>query len=488
MSHGSDAQHETDLSELLDQLRQVGARLWLDQGALKCDAPKGAVTQQLRDRLRACKPEIMARLRADQQHIRNDDWQVDAQLPVHITSNGSKIGMCHSPRVILLTGATGFLGAFLLAELMRQTQATIICLVRPDRGLTNPEEQHQTASDRLTNVIENYGLTSSVDTSRLEVMAGDLKQPEWGIPKNQYQELCERIDAIIHNGAHVHHGLPYKNLKITNVHGTLESIKFAFKSRVPLHFISSLSVLPPQLVQGFKRYYETDSLKTTPVPSGGYNRSKWVAERLVEQAADRGLPVTVFRPGPISGHSKTGVFNRQDFLYRLVLGYMESGMAPDGAMHLDPLPVDFVSQAMIWLSVGGGGSSQASQFARYHLLHPKPASSDLVFDACCEAGMPIKRVPYATWFQHLKRIAEEKNIQHPLYPLVALFASRTHAISNSSENLDPLPFDCSRAMTALEKAPFVLPELNQDLFRTYLRAMTRQGLESTSNIVGGVRK
>ena len=33
---------------------------------------------------------------------------------------------------------------------------------------------------------------------------------------------------------------------------------------------------------------------------------------------------------------------------------MESGMAPDGAMHLDPLPVDFVSQAMIWLSVGGG--------------------------------------------------------------------------------------------------------------------------------------
>jgi len=150
--------------------------------------------------------------------------------------------------------------------------------------------------------------------------------------------------------------------------------------------------------------------------------------------------------------------------------------------------VDFVSQAMIWLSVGGGGSSQASQFARYHLLHPKPASSDLVFDACCEAGMPIKRVPYATWFQHLKRIAEEKNIQHPLYPLVALFASRTHAISNSSENLDPLPFDCSRAMTALEKAPFVLPELNQDLFRTYLRAMTRQGLESTSNIAGGVRK
>ena len=89
------------------------------------------------------------------------------------------------------------------------------------------------------------------------------------------------------------------------------------------------------------------------MPSGGYNRSKWVAERLVEQAADRGLPVTVFRPGPISGHSKTGVFNRQDFLYRLVLGYMESGMAPDGAMHLDPLPVDFVSQAMIWLSVGG---------------------------------------------------------------------------------------------------------------------------------------
>jgi hypothetical protein len=43
-------------------------------------------------------------------------------------------------------------------------------------------------------------------------------------------------------------------------------------------------------------------------------------------------------------------------------------------------------------------------------------------------------------------------------------------------------------MTALEKAPFVLPELNQDLFRTYFRAMTRQGLESTSNIAGGVRK
>ena len=149
-------------------------------------------------------------------------------------------------------------------------------------------------------------------------------------------------------------------------------------------------------------------------------------------------------------------------------GYVQSGMAPDGEMSLDMLPVDYVSKAMVYLSLQPNSVGKA-----FHLIHPESASSNLLFEACHGAGYPIQRVPYTTWFQTLMHIAQGDQ-HHALYPLVALFSSRQGDQDTTADPLE-IPFDTQQTYTGLRDAPFKLPALNRSLFDTYLRAMIDTG-------------
>ncbi len=431
------------LSALLAELKQREVRLWLDEGRLRCDAPKGAVSAELQDQLRAHKEEIVALLRSGQRGEEVEEWAEDVVLSDSIQPDGPATTGTSSR--ILLTGATGFLGGYLLKELLRQTDAQVSCLVRADN--------EDAARARLP----------KSPASRVSIVLGDLSDD--GLV------LSEDVDLILHNGAHVHHGLPYASLRAANVFGTRRVIEMACRRSIPLHFVSSLSVLPPVTAGGDERFLETDAIEEVPAPRGGYNLSKWVAERLVAQAAERGLPVTVYRPGPISGDSVTGAFNENDFLYRLMQGYLQSGMAPDGEMPLDLLPVDYAAKAIVWLALNG---SATSELRRYHLLHPNSASSELLFEACQNAGLQIQRVPYDEWFQHLSEIARSGDTGHALYPLVGLFSSRAGAPVPAEGERPPIPYDTSVTDAALRDAPLGLPELNAELFATYLKAMRNE--------------
>lgn len=109
--------------------------------------------------------------------------------------------------------------------------------------------------------------------------------------------------------------LPYSALKATNVNGTLELLNLCtFGKAKYFHFVSTAGTLhgipSDQLEQRMDVYHPMiDQI-------GGYAQSKWVAERLVTQAFDRGLRVSISRPSRISPHSKTAYFNPTDFMVR----------------------------------------------------------------------------------------------------------------------------------------------------------------------------
>jgi hypothetical protein len=154
---------------------------------------------------------------------------------------------------IFLTGSTGFLGAYLLDELLKQTDANIYCLVR---------------SISSTNTFQ----------SRVFYLHGDLSLPHLGLDEHQYSMLVSKIRSIYHCGAAVNFIKPYTELRAANVLGTIELIKLSYLANCRINYISTLGVL----------HENTQS---------GYVRSKQVAERLLEQASERGLPVTTLRPG-----------------------------------------------------------------------------------------------------------------------------------------------------------------------------------------------
>ncbi|MEA5552711.1 amino acid adenylation domain-containing protein [Anabaena cylindrica UHCC 0172] len=360
---------------------------------------------------------------------------------------------------ILLTGATGFLGAFLLEELLQQTSATIYCLVRAN-DITS-------ARQKLRKCWESYLIWDENYSDRIIPMIGDLSQPFLGLAETEFHKLAESIDVIYHNGAWVHHASPYSLLKATNVCGTQEVLRLACQVKAkPVHFMSASSVFAAAGNSGVRVIREQDNIDDQ-VPLGGYNQSKWVAEKLINQAGSRGLPVYIYRLGRISGHSQTGVFNVNDFLYRLIIGSVQLGCIPDQEMMLDIIPIDYASKAIVHLSTQSIAGNQV-----FHFVHPQPVSAKVLFEQLRSHGYSIQEIAYDQWHKQLMDIAENSP-EHALYPLVSLFPSRISQTQTS--NTAVLQFDCQNTLNRLTGTSITCPPINEHLLNTYISYLIQSG-------------
>jgi len=219
------------------------------------------------------------------------------------------------PKSIFLTGATGFLGVYLLNELLQKTTADIYCLTRYPKSFGKKQLQEK---------LEFYNFWQEELSDRIIPVEGDLSKKLLGLSKQNFQELATKIDVIYHNGAWVNSTRPYQTLKPTNVLGTQEVLRFASLTKTkPVHFISSIAVFSGKI------YSEIEKVKETDIPNlstlkGGYKQSKVIAEELVRIAQNRGLPACIYRPSRIMGDSKTGTNgNTKCMLSRLLKGCIE---------------------------------------------------------------------------------------------------------------------------------------------------------------------
>ena len=224
---------------------------------------------------------------------------------------------------ILITGTTGFLGSFLLDQLLRTTSqdTRFYCLVRdqaPGQGKS---------SNRVLKILRFYGLESYSADERMIPIVGDLTNPQMGLDNDQYQDLVEDIDLIFHCAASVNYTYAYTAAKPHTVGGTLEVLRFACAAAPkPVQYISSNGIFPGGDDTPYLENSEIDEFVDRM--EGGYNQAKWVAERLVWSAASRGLPVCIYRPGNIGHHSRTGIVNPNDFLSLIVRACARLGCAP----------------------------------------------------------------------------------------------------------------------------------------------------------------
>ncbi|HEX9412649.1 MAG TPA: SDR family oxidoreductase, partial [Ktedonobacterales bacterium] len=198
----------------------------------------------------------------------------------------------------------------------------------------------------------------------------------------------------------------------------------------------------------------------------GYAQSKWVAEQLVLQAGARGLPVAIYRPGTITGHSQSGVWNTDDFLCRAIKGAIQLGSLPGTDEQLDLTPVDYVSRSIVALSL-----RTASWGMAYHLIHPSGLRLRELADFIRSLGYPLRSVSYPQWRGELLAAAQQ-SMDNALYPLVPLLADGT------LESQLPLPaeaFDCRRAAEGLVGTNIVCPPVDAALLRTYVGYLQRSG-------------
>ncbi|MEG4530221.1 amino acid adenylation domain-containing protein [Microcoleus sp. D2_18a_D3] len=370
------------------------------------------------------------------------------------------------PACILLTGATGFLGAFLLRDLLQQTQAEIYCLVR--------SADSESAKKRIQSSLESYLIWDESSSDRIIPIAGDLSQPLLGLSEEQFRVLASKIDVIYHNGAFVKFTYPYSVLKPANVLGTQEVLRLASQSKLkPVHLISTISVFSAMGESGIKVVREEDELTPGEGLKGAYTQTKWVAEKLVEVARDRGIPVSIYRPGRISGDSKTGACNPSDLLYRLMAGCVQLGCAPDDDKLMNVAPVDYVSRAIVHLS------RQKELLGKtFHLVNPQSFQMSELLGWICSMGYPIKRVSSEAWQAEIINRAGYSP-ENALYPLVGLFSEKVSEAEMPQSGT--LHFDCQNTLDGLATTDITCPQADANLFRTYFSYLADCGFIGSRN-------
>ncbi len=150
--------------------------------------------------------------------------------------------------------------------------------------------------------MESYLLWDESFSRRIITVNGDLAKPLLGLNEEKFESIASKIDVIYHNGAWVNFTYPYSLLKSANVLRTQEVLRLATQIEVKLvHFISTIGVT--QIQNSPDKGKKNDN---------GYIQSKWVAEKLIKIAGERGIAISIYRLGRISGDSKTGVCNPED--------------------------------------------------------------------------------------------------------------------------------------------------------------------------------
>lgn len=383
----------------------------------------------------------------------------EAELDPAIVPQGGPVDLAAPLHAVFLTGATGFVGAYLLRDLLEQTPAAVYCLVRA----TSPEHGLQ----RIRKNLESYGIWNEHHAARVHPVVGDLKLPLFGLDEAAFNALADEMDSVYHCGSKLSYIAPFSWLKAPNVGGTQEALRMVTRGKPkPLHFVSSLGIL--LAYRDLEGGHESAPLDPTKCPDVGYFQTKYAAEAVVRAARDRGIPVTIHRIGLIVGDSRTGASNVDDFVARMLIGCIQGGYAPGVKSPMDMTPVDFVSRAMVYLS-----RQPASVGKVFHLLNPRPINWSSIFDMVAAFGYPVKKLPFTAWVDAIEQYANpESNPLHPLLPFFHIdFARRMLGVSDSAF----MALGTADTQQALAPSAIVCPAIDDDLIYTFLSQFAYNG-------------
>ncbi|KAI1485001.1 KR domain-containing protein [Biscogniauxia mediterranea] len=218
------------------------------------------------------------------------------------TQGPTKCTTC--PESVFLTGATGFVGAFIMCEVLKQGITTHCLLFVADQA------------------------------------GGDMAQPLLGLTKELFDDLADRVDTICHSGALVDWMRRLEDYVGPNIVSTHEILRLATRGRAKaVHLVSTISTLPKHmgidLIEGDQEY--------------GHGTSKYIAERLVAAACWRGARATVYRLRYVTALTGTGHFrlDRGDFLHNLIVGCLDMRAFPSLNANMSAvLPVDYLSKTI----------------------------------------------------------------------------------------------------------------------------------------------
>lgn len=326
----------------------------------------------------------------------------DCVLPENIRAGEDTPRECgiKEIRTVLLTGATGTLGVYVLRELLKVDQVQkIYCLLRPKKD--------QSLEQRFNKILETRGLLDSMPElgARVQLIAGNCALPQLGLESGVWQDLIENVDAIFNCFANVNHMEQYReraahieDVRTVNIGGTKHILEFACEHRLKHVFqaaslvsVSTTDKTDGSIWEGWPELEDFDEVTTFTYPI-----TKFVEDMLMKQAVlERGLPCKVFRLPYLAGDSKTGRFLvEQSHMMLRYIFVMKNGIMPSNPFPLLLLPVDTCAEMIVRLSFQENIPCDV-----YNITHNNP-DIDQEFPEIAERfGFKVKIVEFSEFAQ-----------------------------------------------------------------------------------------
>lgn len=366
-----------------------------------------------------------------------------------------------SPRQILLTGGTGFIGPFLMTSLLEQTNAKIHVLVRASDE-TQGKQRLRAAMHSMGHVPPEL---MDMFEARIVPVCGDLGQPGLGLMQETWDTLTTEIDTVFHNGATVNYLFNYDMMREANVLGTNEILRLAFEGRS-----KEFNYVSTTFIHGWAHkpsLFETDCNAEMALLDFGYSQTKWVAEQVVFAAQRKGLSVRVFRPALVSP-SVDGGGNNFDIAVRLVAFMVNHGIGVDTLNQVSFVPADIVANNIVAISMTPGTANQT-----FHVVRDEYSNMTDITRLITEStGRQFEAFLLPDFVPELIRRCRKEDL---LFPLLDFLVGSVDNISS----MEFKRYESSTYQTARDASAWGRPDPSlEDTVKGILKFMNRKGIIS----------
>lgn len=294
---------------------------------------------------------------------------------------------------VFMTGATGYLGIYVLRSLLRHTDYRIHCLLRC--------RDEENGYFRLRQMADDKGLTLELDRERVRIVPGDLAAERFGLAPDTYAALAMNIDKVLHVAAMISLIAPLSGLYPINVQGSANVIELASTGRrKPIHYMSTIGVhyrLPygegePPIPEA------TGPDAPWHKPELTYEHTKYMAEQLFQAARARGLQVNIFRSGAITWDSEQArPFINDDAFVKFFRTCLSVQAYPESSILISVTPVNLVADYIRMIS----SRDIAGQGDNFHLVSRTSLSGAQIYRWFNELGGDFAALDFDSWNRRL---------------------------------------------------------------------------------------
>lgn len=328
------------------------------------------------------------------------------------------------PQCVLVTGATGSLGAHLVAELVaRPDVETVFCLNRVSRGSDAAQRQRKSLAEKGLELEPGH-------LAKLRIFETDASKPQLGLSDEQYEGLTRAITAIIHNawpmsGVRPIRGFEAQFAVMRNLIDLARDAAACSPRTVTFQFISSIAVVGHYPMWSGTVHVPEQRVGIESVLPNGYGDAKYVCERMLDTTLHKHpgpFRTMCVRLGQVAGNSKTGYWNSLEHLSFLVKSSQTLRALPDFSGKLSWTPVDVVASTLADLVLGSvsGSPTASTPYSIYHIDNPVGQPWQNMVPVLARAlGIPSSNVlPFTEWVRRVRHFPGSVERDNPAFKLI----------------------------------------------------------------------